>query len=472
MRLRISAGGNSSREVNIAGDLVVGRDEGCDVPLADDKASRRHARLAPAADGTVLIEDLGSTNGTFVDGQRIAGPVTLRGGERVVIGDTELSLVGNGAPATRLAGPATPQTPLPPPVESPSRIERISLRQSARRTQLIAGGAAAAVLVAVVVVVLFVTGVFGGSDQDNTVAAAITSATPSTVQIRAVGAAGSEPWGSGWVYDVERGLVVSTSAIVNGAGAFAVRLGEETQDRPAELIAVAPCDGLAVLRVADSAAMQTMPLGSQADLRQGDRIVVLGYPALASEEVVLATSTGVVSVVEAKPAEGLANVPPVPDLIQVDAPTSDGEYGGPVVALDGSLAGMSFFRTVGQGLEGQSFAIGVDRIKEVLPTLADGRTSGFVGLGLFYAPTEDQLTELDLPSAQGIIVSNVLPGSAAEASGIPVPSLLVAVDGQSLDGSLPGLCGLIGDKESGDPVTLSIVAQGATQATDYDVTVP
>ena len=49
----------------------IGR-EGCDITLADPDVSRRHARVTPRGD-TVVVEDLGSTNGTFVNGERIAG---------------------------------------------------------------------------------------------------------------------------------------------------------------------------------------------------------------------------------------------------------------------------------------------------------------------------------------------------------------------------------------------------------------
>ena len=57
-----------------------------DVPLSFDyNVSRRHAILDPVAGG-VALEDLGSTNGTFVDGERLEGRTMLRNGQEVIIG--------------------------------------------------------------------------------------------------------------------------------------------------------------------------------------------------------------------------------------------------------------------------------------------------------------------------------------------------------------------------------------------------
>ena len=63
-------------------EVVVGRSEGCDVTVADGSVSRLHARLVADEEG-VYVEDLGSANGTFVDGQRTRGRVRLADGQQV-----------------------------------------------------------------------------------------------------------------------------------------------------------------------------------------------------------------------------------------------------------------------------------------------------------------------------------------------------------------------------------------------------
>ena len=67
----------------------LGRSEASDVHIDDSFASASHARIYPSGGG-VVIEDLGSTNGTYVNGRQITRPVQLEADDTVRIGDTEL----------------------------------------------------------------------------------------------------------------------------------------------------------------------------------------------------------------------------------------------------------------------------------------------------------------------------------------------------------------------------------------------
>jgi pSer/pThr/pTyr-binding forkhead associated (FHA) protein len=86
--LKVTEPGHPSRVVPVESRLEVGRD--CDgLVLADPTVSRRHLWLDPAPDGLICV-DMGSANGTLVDGQRIEQPVALRAGNVVNLGETEL----------------------------------------------------------------------------------------------------------------------------------------------------------------------------------------------------------------------------------------------------------------------------------------------------------------------------------------------------------------------------------------------
>jgi pSer/pThr/pTyr-binding forkhead associated (FHA) protein len=103
--------------------LTLGREEGrADLVLDDPGVSRVHARFAVDR-GAVLVEDLGSSNGTFVNGMRITGPVELAAEDEVQLGGTVLSVEGADA-ATALIPPGAERTaehrgPPPAPAQPP-----------------------------------------------------------------------------------------------------------------------------------------------------------------------------------------------------------------------------------------------------------------------------------------------------------------------------------------------------------------
>jgi hypothetical protein len=114
--------------------MVVGRDLNCEIIINDAEISRKHTRFTLTAGGCT-VEDLGSTNGTFVNGQRLMGPHALAAGETVMLGE-HVELVVEAAAfdpnATMMGGPAhleMPAIPKPEPVysagipEGPSQYE-------------------------------------------------------------------------------------------------------------------------------------------------------------------------------------------------------------------------------------------------------------------------------------------------------------------------------------------------------------
>jgi len=126
--LEIVEGPEAGRQIRLGSPVELGRSPSAGVALLqDDLVSGVHARLTPEADG-VRVEDLDSTNGTFVDGDRVKGEAPLAPGASVRFGDVstvfeptdDSAAVEKGA-STRMIEVMTmsPQPPKPPPAAAP-----------------------------------------------------------------------------------------------------------------------------------------------------------------------------------------------------------------------------------------------------------------------------------------------------------------------------------------------------------------
>jgi pSer/pThr/pTyr-binding forkhead associated (FHA) protein/tRNA A-37 threonylcarbamoyl transferase component Bud32 len=117
--LVVTAGMEPGRRLRLGDELVIGRDVDGEGRLSQDpRLSRRHARIVRGDGGRVVIEDLGSANGTFVNGERVEGRRALTAGDSVLVGTTTLELKGAG----RVAAP-----PKRPPTTPDAAVDREAL---------------------------------------------------------------------------------------------------------------------------------------------------------------------------------------------------------------------------------------------------------------------------------------------------------------------------------------------------------
>lgn len=101
--------------------IVIGRSSELDMVLVEDMVSRKHAKIS-FSDGKITIEDLGSTNGTFVNGEKVK-QARLKEGDRILIGTSILKLVHQGAEAANVDESMVKQ-----------KLEEVAAVQAARTT--------------------------------------------------------------------------------------------------------------------------------------------------------------------------------------------------------------------------------------------------------------------------------------------------------------------------------------------------
>ena len=116
-RLVVRRGPQPNQIYELTKDVnTLGRDITNDIVINDREVSRHHLRIMRTADG-ITIEDLGSTNGTFVNGKRITGVIALQNGDMVGLGET----VTLGYEIHRAGSPVAPSAPAPD-VTAPSSV--------------------------------------------------------------------------------------------------------------------------------------------------------------------------------------------------------------------------------------------------------------------------------------------------------------------------------------------------------------
>lgn len=115
--LRGVSGPTFGKTYAVVGTLIVGRSSECDIAIASDEVSRHHAKLQVTPDG-VVIEDMGSANGSFVNNQRIHAPTLLKAGDELRLDTIRFLLMSPGMDAHPAA--TARAEPVAPPVEKKS----------------------------------------------------------------------------------------------------------------------------------------------------------------------------------------------------------------------------------------------------------------------------------------------------------------------------------------------------------------
>ena len=247
------------------------------------------------------------------------------------------------------------------------------------------------------------------------------------------------------------GEILTNAHVVADASKVVVRFAGETEPRVAKILASDVGNDLALIKV-DATGLIVATFAKPGSVQIGDTVVAIGY-ALALDGGPTVTS-GIVSALKRtiETDSGALN-----SLIQTDAAISSGNSGGPLVNLKGEVVGINTAVARGDSESSANnigFSISVDEVLIVIEQLreqANGavRKEGFLGVGL--AARED--------GGQGAIITNVQPGSPADKAGILIDDVVLAVDGEPIDGQA-GLVAAIRDAEPGQTVKIEIFRDG------------
>jgi serine protease Do len=279
--------------------------------------------------------------------------------------------------------------------------------------------------------------------------------------------------GSGAIIDSD-GYIITNAHVVAGAKHIQVVLHRETtatgplrslavgasQTVDAHIVGTASEIDLALLKV-NVTGLRALPFANYDTIRQGELVFAFGSPEGLRNSVTM----GVVSSVARQPDPDSSTI-----YIQTDAPINPGNSGGPLVNVDGELVGLNtFILTESGGSQGLSFAIPSVVVATAYSQL---RKYGHLHRGLIgfsmQAITPTLAAALGLSRTSGVMVSDVMPGSAAETAGLGVKDIVATVNEKPVE-SVPMLALELSRYAAGDVVALGLLR--GTETVSVNVTV-
>ena len=283
-------------------------------------------------------------------------------------------------------------------------------------------------------------------DLDSSLEAVVAKVSPAVVQIVVTGYGPLEDHGhtdtavivrehaigSGIIVDPD-GYIMTNAHVVEGAQRIRVILPPPPTDSPlepqpiraaqildAKLLGTHKASDLALLKV-QASHLPTLILGSERRVRQGELVLAIGSPEGLRDSVTM----GVISSVARQPDPDEPMV-----YIQTDAPMNPGNSGGPLVDVDGNVVGINtLMLSAGGGSEGLGFAIPAVIVNFDYWNLRKYGHVQRVAIGAKAQNITPTLAEgLGLARSWGAIISDTLPGGMAEAAGLQVQDIVLAID--------------------------------------------
>lgn len=266
--------------------------------------------------------------------------------------------------------------------------------------------------------------------------------------------------GSGVIVDAENGYVITNHHVIHKADEITVTT-KDGRELDAELVGSDAASDIAVIKVASDNLTQ-IKLGISEQLRVGDFVVAIGSPFGLSQTV----TSGIVS---ALGRSGLG-IEGYEDFIQTDASINPGNSGGALVNLRGELIGINTaILSRGGGSVGIGLSIPVDMVKSLMQQLLE---HGEVKRGLLGVRMQDLTPSLaeafGISGKKGTVVSEVIPGSAAEERGILEGDIIVNFNGTPIENSAD-LRNAVGLLRPGSSAVVEYYREGTLESVDVKI---
>ncbi len=266
----------------------------------------------------------------------------------------------------------------------------------------------------------------------------------------------SQSLGSGVIVDAEKGYVLTNNHVIAGADEIAVGL-KDGRSLEAKLIGTDPDTDLAVIQI-PAEHLTALQLAATDELQVGDFVVAVGNPFGLGQTV----TSGIVSALGRTGLRGLE----YQNFIQTDASINPGNSGGALINLRGELVGInSAIFTPSGGNVGIGFAIPSSMARYVMEQLIQFGEVRRGTLGVF---VQDLTTELAgafaVDAGQGVLVAEIVAGSAAEDAGLQPGDVIVRMANRTIN-SAQDFHNAEGRLAIGESLQVEFLREGLSQTT-------
>jgi serine protease Do len=260
--------------------------------------------------------------------------------------------------------------------------------------------------------------------------------------------------GSGVIIS-NKGYIVTNNHVIKGASTVEVTLFDKRKFK-ATVIGADPSTDLAVLKI-NADKLPTVEFANSDEAKIGEWVLAVGNPF----ELNFTVTAGIISA-KGRNINILGDQRSIESFIQTDAAVNPGNSGGALVNADGKLLGINTAIATPTGTyAGYSFAVPINLVKKVVSDLMEfGEVKrGYLGV-VIQEINSDIAKKENLSVNEGVLVTDLVSGGAAEKSGVKIGDVIVKVDGIDTK-SVPELQEQIGSRNPGDLVTLTIHRNGS-----------
>lgn len=257
----------------------------------------------------------------------------------------------------------------------------------------------------------------------------------------------------------KKGHIVTNFHVISEATEIGVLLSDK-REYEARVIGTDPSTDLAVLQIDYDEDLPVVTLGNSDESEVGDWVVAIGNPFRLTSTV----TAGIISAIGRRVdiIEGMEDGYSIEDFIQTDAAINPGNSGGALVNLNGQLIGINTAIATERGTyEGYGFAVPVNLMTHVVNDLIAYGTVRRGYLGVHIAEVDAEIAgRMGLPDIAGVLVTQVLAGSAAEHAQIQTNDVILSINGYPVNASNE-LQSRIAQNHPGDSVGVAIWRNGA-----------